>query len=180
QTLAKPVVWNYGYTTAGNLDSVLRFDNGSTRYQYDSTDRLVGLTNTDQGGRVLSGYEYTLDTEGRRTSALETQLEADGSTSQTRLTGTNDSLGRVTSEASPDLTGGRTAFDYRTDYFYDLDGNLVEERTTRAGVVSAVRYTYDDNNRLVRQVDSSGAVAENFYNANGNLVEVHVNDAIAA
>jgi RHS repeat-associated protein len=180
EVLSQPLVWSYQYDAIGELTSVQLPTGGAARNTYDAMGRLVGVSNLDSGGRVLSTYQYTLDPLGRRIGELDTQIESDGSTSRTQLKWTYDALGRLTSEISSDLSGGRPAFDYQTTYTYDLVGNLVEKQTTTLGVTSTTRFTYDANDRLVEQVDPDGSDIHNTYDANGNLIESDVNNQLVA
>jgi RHS repeat-associated protein len=87
-------------------------------------------------------------------------------------------LGRLTHEASQDLTGGRPLFDFAIDYTYDLAGNRLNMATTNASGSVTVAYAYNSNDQLLTQTSSDGTVTAYAYDPNGSLLEVKVNGQI--
>ena len=66
----------YSYDLLGRKRAQLTFAPGDmvsnsveTSYLYDSLGRLDVMTDTDSGGNTLASYDYTVRSDGKRTSA---------------------------------------------------------------------------------------------------------------
>jgi RHS repeat-associated protein len=147
----------HSYDPAGNLIST-RHSNGTlTGYQYDAVNRLATLINANRDGAVLSGYRYTLDSLGHRTSI--TTFES----------------------ASPTLTPRTVSYTYGADnriqaangatFTHDANGNL-----SAVSGASPKNYSYDAFDRLTR-ITSPGYSAQYQYDGLGNRLARTVNGA---
>jgi RHS repeat-associated protein len=149
--------------------SALQAGPSSIALSYNANDRL---TNIDFGdGKWLA---FTYDTAGRRASSLD-QLGH-------RLTYAYDTLGNRIRTIENGVTTDYTANNLnqyvqrskvggqRTDYVFDLDGNLVAELTTDHGPLTTnAVYVYSDENRLIA-VTQDPSMWQYAYDALGNLV----------
>lgn len=142
----------YTYNAVDNLTGETRTEAGSvpqeTRYIYDVTYRLIGVTYPD-GERVT----YTYDAAGNR-------IAMTSSTSGTTRYAYRD--GRLVRLNGPD--GNET-------FRYDAIGNLIEKET-EDGIV---RYTWNYDGRLTRLEDED-EVVELFYDGDGTLLRKKVGE----
>ncbi len=185
---------DYGYSTAGDLTSV-RYPDGSTiGHSYDSSHRLVG--STGNGGRSLSTEEY--DSTGRLVAITDgdgnrTVLDSDvAGRTQTvtapsgRLTtvSTYDDQGDLvrqdrigggqtrTSTSSYDAVGhllsATDALNHTVSATYDDAGDLM---SITDGKGATTRLSYDDAGHLLSRTDPDGAIAVSFrYDGRGNVI----------
>jgi RHS repeat-associated protein len=159
---------SYAYDANGNLIS-MSYPNGmKTEYSYDGDDRLVKLINKNET-RVISSFEYTLDSVGNRLRVDEQflgrfeseDMEFEGAQPLT-TTYEYDNLYRLTKVNYP--------FNRSTGYSYDSMGNRISMITTINGTDSTIDYTYDAADRLLQ----SGNIIYSYDN-NGNLIEKREN-----
>lgn len=177
----------YEYDERGRLIQFVDPVGRSSTYEYDPADRLEAIRLDD--GRSVA---FTYDSRGRRTSVrypngVKGVWEYDAADRPVNLTYTDASGKSVAAwtyrydEAGNCIKtvagGGRS-----TEYRYDPDGQLIEERTprttrsyaylpggnrasleTKAGTVD---YRYDQADRLLQAGDETFQ-----YDANGNLIE---------
>ena len=170
-------VVNYQYDNAGRIVTKTVGNGMFTTYQYDPAGQLLGLTNRLANSTVISRFNYTYDSRGRRT----TMNTLDGN-----WTYTYDDLGQLTHAVyaaittnvpNQDLTyiydavGNRTrtiengvtnsyTVNNLNEYFsvgqtnlvFDADGNLIRE-TWAQGTNT---YTYNDENRLIGLTTPNG------------------------
>lgn len=139
----------YTYDSVGNRASVTYPNNTRTQYTYDSLNRLVRLENVRSDGSELSRYDYTLGPAGHRVRVVE-------STGRT-VDYVYDDLYRLVQEESTDTVLGHQL----VSYTYDAVGN----RVTMADTSGVTTYTYDANDRLLREGSITYA-----YDENGNTV----------
>ncbi len=140
---------HYSYDAAGRL-SLKTLGNGVyTTYGYDSAGQLIGLSNSRPDSSVLSFFNYSYDSRGRRTQMA------------TRYGTWNygyDDLGQLTQavlvSASTNIPGQNLA------YTYDALGNRV------AAIENGVTASYTANN--LNQYVRVGTTAFN-YDADGSL-----------
>ena len=137
----------YTYDTVGNLKSVSYPNDTRTEYTYDLLNRLTSLEHRASDGHIISSYMYTLDAAGNRTRVEE----YDGRV----VDYTYDSTDKLLEERITNLDGSTSVISYT----YDKVGNRLTK--TENGVTTT--YTYDANNRLVKEDD--------IYDDNGNLTE---------
>ncbi len=193
------LVERYAYDQAGRLSRVDKGNGTYTTYGYDAAGRALEVLNHAPGGAVNSGFVYTYDARGLRSSMSVTL----GAMSQGLWSFDYDEGGRLTravfasaNAAVPnqelsyryDRVGNRvrslvqgTAVDYTTNDLdqyvavgeetlaYDPDGNLIA--WTRSS--ERVTYTYDEQNRLTSVERRSGETAETWsyeYDCFGNRV----------
>src|ERR1700749_4684245 len=167
------------YDAAGNITQKTDFQGDVTAYQYDSTNRLVAISNTayvqasyqyDKTGHLISRIlsdgartEYTYDADNKLASLAN--YAADGSLVKeyvyTRAlsglvsqidTHTSSGVSTVTYQYSQRhfLTDAKTSQFDETQYNYDSVGNRKSIWLNNNGrMVDAVDFTYDADNRLV-------------------------------
>ena len=108
------------------------------RYGYDALNRV---------GRIHYG------------NGVETSYTYDGNGNRTAKTGTQATLGGITSE----ITAGNNALDI--SYAYDVRGQLLEERRNGASVC----YAYDKAGNRIRKTDAQGEI-HYLYNEKNQLI----------
>jgi len=146
-TPATPQLTTYAYDLADELVATTR-PNGTTEYRtYDALGRLAGVEAVNSSGRVLAGFSYTLDLQGRRVAVAEDAGRS--------LTASFDASGRAV--LSPSGTPGRVV-----RYAYDADGRLTSEAIFTKDLAHADRtlaYTYDLAGNRSTSADSAATVA---------------------
>ncbi len=174
--------------------------NGSTvRYQYDRRNRLSNLAHKTAAGVLMLGMAYTVDASGLRTSIVETKQNG-ATTTQTRsaayqyddaqgcasVAGAGcagaTALKRLTHST---VTGATAAQNLSEVFTYDAVGNRLTRncvgqiRTCNGGLTTSTSLstvntsnTYDSNDRLTREVWSTGynATFDYAYDPAGNLL----------
>ncbi|MFO0957423.1 MAG: RHS repeat-associated core domain-containing protein [Isosphaeraceae bacterium] len=158
------LIVHYEYDAAGRLSRKTLGNGVYTTYDYDASGHVLHLVNQRANGTILSRFDYTYDTSGRRTSmATLDDTQTYGYDPLGQLTSVTYANGRVVTYAY-DAAGNRTtvtddgvATDYTTNnlnqyttvggatYTYDTDGN--QKAKTENGVTTT--YTYDVENRLI-------------------------------
>jgi RHS repeat-associated protein len=144
-------VASYAYTAVGSREAVSLPNGVTTRYAYNALNRLTGLTHINAYGQLLGAYGYTLAADGRRTGAYEVGRHPaipDGFVTNS-VSYTYDELNRLTTETMEHPGVAAAAFD--AEYTYDLTGNRVSRNVLAGGKILETRYTYDANDRLVRE-----------------------------
>ena len=144
----------YKYNKNGLLTSAAQSNGVTTTYTYNKASLLTGVSNK-RGTSVISSYAYTYYMDGNQAKKTE-------------------STGAITSYVYD--KGGRlkeeTASDYGIRYEYDSRGNRTRmERTGEEASWTA--YTYDGNNRLMRERTTIGQdirETEYTYDKNGNML----------
>jgi RHS repeat-associated protein len=140
-----------GYDANGNRAS-LAYPNGvTTRYGYDTRNRLTQLTSSRADGQVVQGYTFTLSGAGQRMRVDE----VDGTTH----TYTYDSLRRLTSETVVGPAGA-----YQHAFVYDAVGNRIRQVRTEAGGMTTREATFDTRDRVLSEGDTAFG-----WNADGQL-----------
>ena len=133
----------YGYDALNRIRHI-RYGNGvETACTYDG-DGNIRTLETRAGEDVLLSFAYRYDGNGNRTAK----------------TGTQATLGGITSE----ITTGNNALDL--SYAYDVRGQLLEERRNGASVC----YAYDKAGNRIRKTDAQGEIRY-LYNEKNQLVE---------
>jgi RHS repeat-associated protein len=153
----------YAYGNASHLVRQLTRPNGSfTTYQYDSLNRLTGVSNQRSTGEILSQFLYTYDARDLRAGlAFSNSLSFAFNTNQVALNRYNQ-LNQLTNSSPP---GQALA--------YDDAGNLTRGFTPESQVFSA---TYDAENRLrsIAYTNLSGEarLVDYSYDHHGLLAEI--------
>jgi len=179
------LVVDYDYDESGHLLNKTLGNGVYTSYEYDYAGRLIHLVNYNSNDAIISQFDYTYDTSGRRIS-------------MNTLNGifyyNYDLLGQLISVKYPDnhvveyvydSVGNRikvidngTATTYSTNemnqytdvggitYTYDNDGNMISK--TEAGVTTT--YYYDFESRLIG-VSNSTDNWSYIYDSLGNRIE---------
>ncbi len=93
---------------------------------------------------------------------------------------TYDALGRLTQEASHDVSGARLDVDYTEDFVFDLAGNRIETSSTDAAGTVTTMTTYNGNGEATSDVSSLGSIIVYTYDANGSLIETTSNGNVVA
>ncbi|NEQ99517.1 MAG: hypothetical protein F6K30_22905 [Cyanothece sp. SIO2G6] len=146
--------FDYTLNDAGHRLQVTEANGRVVNYTYDSLYRLT-QESINNGERV---FEYTYDEVGNRLTKSDTH---NGSTALT--TYTYDSHDRLQTEV---LTQDGTEV-HTIEYDYDPNGNLIRRtQTTAGGNTEATRYTWNDDDRLVK-VETPTNVVEYEYDTEG-------------
>ncbi|EGG94682.1 hypothetical protein IMCC1989_2469 [gamma proteobacterium IMCC1989] len=143
----------YEYDNTGNITKIIRPDNVELIYHYDTSNRLVAVSN-NAGERI----DYVLDNAGNRLS----QTIQDGSATITyRLQQAYDELSRVMEIVGAD--------DQTTQIDYDVNSNPVETINPRN---FASQNTYDPLNRLTQTTDADNGTTQFSYDKQDRLTSV--------
>lgn len=172
----------YAYDKLNRLSNVYMTENGTeteiASYTYDANGRMTANTNPETG--ITTTYAYDLANQlteqvtKKGTSVLEKSVYTrylDGNV-KTETDGNNqvisyayDGLGQLTQE-----TEGTKV----TAYTYDTFRNRSVRTITRPTQTTTINYTYDKNNRLIKQELSRDNVLSSArlygYDKNGNLL----------
>ena len=187
---------HYSYDPAGRL---ARKDLGNgvyTTYQYDAAGQLLHLLNYAPDGSILSRFDYTYDSRGRRISMNTLdgnwtyEYDDIGQLTHAVLTSTNpdipdqdltyvyDAMGNrirtiengVTTEYTTNRLNQYTQVG-DTTYVFDADGNLIQEIAPEG----TTTYTHNDENRLLAVASPEGIWLYT-YDAFGNRVTTTENN----
>lgn len=177
-TLTDPLVTTYGYDPVGNKKSETDPNGDVIAYSYDALNRLTGETITD-GSTTLFDEQFTLNDNGTRASADESQLQPDGSTVTSATDWTYDDLQRLTGEA---YASSVTSDDYSDVYTYDLASNRMTSVHTGpgGGTDETTSYTYTGDNELWTQTSSLSGTTTNSYDPNGSLTSGSTGGVVTA
>ena len=152
----------YEYDILGRRSRIYNNDGLEVRYGYDALNRISRI---HYGNGVETAYTYdgdgnirTLETRAGEDVLLSFAYRYDGNGNRTAKTGTQATLGGITSE----ITTGNNALDI--SYNYDVRGQLLEERRNGA----SVSYTYDKAGNRIRKTDAQGEIRY-LYNAKNQL-----------
>ena len=140
----------YEYDILGRRSRIFNDDGLEVRYGYDALNRISRI---HYGNGVETAYTYdgdgnirTLETRAGEDVLLSFAYRYDGNGNRTAKTGTQATLGGITSE----ITTGNNALDL--SYAYDVRGQLLEERRNGASVC----YAYDKAGNRIRKTDAQG------------------------
>ena len=167
--LVEPWGISYGYDANGQVVNAVMSDGWSKKYAYDVCGRCVGIS-VQMGENDVYNVQYTLDKNGRRVAAIETDGETE------RLLNWNyDELGRLIEEHVSSPNG---LDDRRWSGHYDTVGNLLKEEWRNGGTLSRHRdWQVDDDDQLVKMVDTdeNGRCETQFeWNGSGELVKTEL------
>ena len=172
------------YDPAGNLIKVCspaqynqEADNGAGyTYEYDSMGRLIQTTAPN--GTILRRYVY--DLHGNLTKAVHADWINTGKTDEERIGElyVYNRIGWLIEHRIPVSMRNKEVLYQLTKYQYDKAGNRIQERRfceyqtkeSESGVVHTIDYTYDEDDRLIRVSDCTGAVLEYHYDANNRRI----------
>src|SRR6185312_1399381 len=158
----------YLYDGQGRLTSTTSTQGVLTTTQYDRDGRVT-LVTVDPTGLNLRTH-YTYDDTGNVRTVTQGYLS-----SNPRLTQyTYDALGRKTSQVIDPGSGinpatGVAYVNLTTQYYYDANGNLINEVELNAPQNRSTWYVYDADNRLHYTIDSLGGITETDYDADGRV-----------
>ena len=142
------IITTYSYDSQGNLRTVTDAEGHATTYTYDDLGRLVGTVSPDTGTTLYSydeagnlryktqngqTIEYQYDVLGRLTHIIYSDPAENVTMAYDTGTG-NYLLGRLASVTDSSGT---------VNYSYDINGNLISETRTVAGVTYITGYGYD-------------------------------------
>ncbi|MCP4709665.1 MAG: RHS repeat-associated core domain-containing protein, partial [Planctomycetes bacterium] len=130
-------------------------------YTYDSLNRLTYLVNRDDGGGIISSYQYTLGPAGNRTRVEEHSGRV--------INYTYDDLYRLTREDISDPVNGAESIVYT----YDPFGN----RLTKSNSSGTIDYTYDENDRLTSEAGPNGTTTYTYDDNGNNLSKSNVGES---
>ncbi len=161
----------YEYDAVGRLQRKTLGNGVYTTYAYDAAGQLLNLVNYKSDATILSRFDYTYDSRGRRTS-MGTQdgtwtyeyddigqlthavfAPAAGSPAPAQnLRYIYDAMGNRVQTVENGVTTNYTTNSLNqytqvgnTTYIFDADGNLIRETSPSGATV----YSYDDENRLI-------------------------------
>ncbi len=156
----------------GNLTQITRPDNTQLNYHYDTSNRLIAVSN-NAGERI----DYTLDNAGNRTSQT---ISDNNSTINYRMTQAFDELSRVMEVIGADSQLTQIDYDvndnavqtinprnYATQNQYDALDRLTQITDANSGTT---QFTYDDQDRLTSVTDANGNTTTYAYDAFDNLI----------
>ena len=176
-------VATYIYDSAGRLTGISQFNGTIVTPGYDNANRLTSLTNY-AGGSIVTGYTYTLDNNGNRTTINATGALPPANVAQNisytysptgnRLTNLGsttlsyDNDGQLQSNGTTSATydGAHRLTAYGTSTFY-YDGANHRLKATRAGVTK--KYVYDASGNLLVEEDGNGNILKYFIYGKGLL-----------
>jgi len=118
---------------SGNQATVTDENGNKRRYQYDAFHDLTAVWEPNASGTPSWETTYSYDPSGH---VLKITQTGDGSSAARTRTFVYDSLGRLTSESTPEA-GAKS-------YAYDANGNMLSSTTGRGTVTN----TYDALNRM--------------------------------
>ena len=157
------VCTRYEYDILGRRSRIFNDDGLEVRYGYDALNRIRHIR---YGNGVETAYTYdgdgnirTLETKAGENVLLSFAYQYDGNGNRTAKTGTQATLGGITSE----ITTGNNALDI--SYAYDVRGQLLEERRNGASVC----YAYDKAGNRIRKTDAQGEIRY-LYNEKNQLI----------
>ena len=160
----------YEFDPAGRVARKTLGNGMFTTYQHDPAGQVLNMTNFLSNGYVISRFNYTYDSRGRRTSMdtlgghwaydyddigqLTHAVFASTTTNIANqdLTYVYDAVGNRTQTVENGVTTAYTVNNLnqyfsvgQTNYTFDADGNLIREVSPQG----TTTYTYSDENRLV-------------------------------
>jgi len=161
-------------------------DGPGMEYTYDVLNRLVQIK--DSFGNIVKKLVY--DSQGRITKEIDAKGYLSGSDDAARY-GTlykYNYLGWLMEERKPVKEESGTIYYRVTQYTYDMNGKIVEERKTPEYVTAegepanwhTIAYTYDGNGRVKTISDTGRAYMEYGYDVLGNttLQKTKINDNV--
>ncbi len=161
----------HAYDLAGNKKTETLPDGEQTTWKYDDLNRLIGVSE-GQDGAVVFVQAFVLNDDGTRASSHQVQLQPGGSTLiTTDTTWSNDALGRLTSET---LSSSDSTQNYTDTFGYDLVGNRLTSQHTGPGngPDETINNTYNGDDELTKEVTTSAGVSTETdlkYDPNGSL-----------
>jgi uncharacterized delta-60 repeat protein len=166
----------YDYDAVGNLDHVNLPNGDVEEYHYDDLNRLDTLTASNSSNFELFEQDYTLSSNGRRSSVLEKRFSGSSTSpfSTVNIGWSYDDLGRLTGETRDEGNNGQDGEDYVATYAYDLAGNRMSKvfDSADAALVESVSYAYDARDRLTDETSSNSAHDVHYtYDRNGSLTQ---------
>ena len=173
----------YFYDNAGRLSGITQFNGTIVTPGYDNSNRLTSLNNYANGS-IVTGYAYTLDNNGNRTTINATgalppanvaqNISYTYSSTGNRLTNLGstalvyDNNGQLQTEGSTTYTfdgAHRLTANGTSSYSYDGVGHRLN--ATRAGITK--KYVYDASGDLLAEEDSNGNILKYFIYGKGLL-----------
>ena len=173
-----PLKTTYTYDPTGNKLSESDPNGDVLEYAYDALNRLQTETITD-GSNTLFSEQFTLNDNGTRASASESQLQAGGSTVTTGTTWTYDALQRLVGEAVTSSASGQS---YSDVYTFDLASNRMSKAHTGpgGGANETITYAYNGDNELTSQTSGLSGTTTNSYDLNGSLTTSTIGGVVTA
>jgi len=165
------ITTNYVYDTDNKLKEKSDSKGKKNTYTYDengniSTSTFTSTTTTNTVSRKVDKNDQVTDITSGNTSTSFTYTENDQLAGLKNKNGTftlynYDDAGQLSRLLTTDSSG---ALINSYDYTFDAKGNQLTEKT-KSGTI---KYTYDKNNQLLKEVQPNGDTYEYTYDAVGN------------
>lgn len=143
------------YSLVGNDIHITDDVGGVTKYNYDSNDKLVGIT---PPGSTVDRATYTYD--------------GTGSVSSATIAGVTSNYSYSTNAGANEKTVVRTKAGNAETYVFDTTLNLLKSYTSNLGKTTS--YTRDSSGRLTRVTYPEGNYRELVYDSRGNVEETRI------
>ncbi len=170
----------YQYDPVGRVATKTLGNGMFTRYEYTPAGQVLGLSNFLSDSTLISFFNYTYDSRGRRT----TMNSADGN-----WTHSYDDIGQLTHAVFASETTNIPNQDLA--YAYDALGNRIQ--TIENGItttytannlnqyvtVGQTNYTFNPDGNLIQQASTSGTTTY-FYNDENRLISLVSSQGVAA
>jgi RHS repeat-associated protein len=184
------LIVDYDYdAVTGRLQKETNGNGTYTTYEYDAAGQITKLGNYASNQSATSQFEYTYDNLGQKTQVKSLDgtwtygYDAIGQLTRGVFTSTNSNIANQDLTYEYDAAGNRVrtiangvteavttnnlnqytqAGD--TAYRYDADGNLIEKQTGS----QLWKYSYDDQSRLIKVIDSTNNTTQYEYDVFGN------------
>jgi RHS repeat-associated protein len=155
-------VWNFTWTTAGQIATVTDPNSGVTTWNYDGSGRLSNIVNANSQTQV----SYTYDSADR----IRTKTDSEGYV----LTYDYDNLDRVTKITYPDGTTDLNDYTFQSGTYAGTASLELRKHTDRLGRVTTYGYDADQRMTSVTEPTSgTGTRTTNYaYYENGTLKSI--------
>jgi RHS repeat-associated protein len=184
------LIVDYDYdAVTGRLQKETNGNGTYTTYEYDAAGQITKLGNYAPNQSVTSQFEYTYDNLGQKTQVKSLDgtwtygYDAIGQLTRGVFTSTNTNIANQDLTYEYDAAGNRVRTIVNgvtesvttnnlnqytqsgdTAYRYDADGNLIEKQVGS----QLWKYSYDDQSRLIKVVDSTNNTTQYEYDIFGN------------
>lgn len=157
------------YDEAGKILSETAADGTTATYEYDAKGQKIKEIITGKTGGTRTAV-YAYDAAGRMTAVTTaegtTTYTYDGEGNVTSITYPDGSRDTLAYDSASRLVKAVTASGITTEYAYDIQGNMIQERTGN----SLTAYEYDAEGRIVQKTEADGRKILYTYDERGNCL----------